>query len=202
MLLPTDYQLDAFKEIVNTGVGKAAASLNEMLDSHIELVVPAVAMFDFDDLEKEGFKSLIDTPLSCVHLGFSGSFTGSAALVFPPESASKLVSALGGGDMESPHLNGVMAGTLNEVGNIVINAVIGTIGNILAKPFEFSIPTYIEVTLVDLLRRDSKSGLLAILLVRTHFQVKDRQIEGNIFLIFDLGSFESILSAIDTLCEQ
>lgn len=194
----TPLQLDAFKELVNIGVGRAAASLNELLESPIMLEVPAVSMLCYEELERDA-GDLAENDFSCVQLGFQGSFSGIAALVFPPPSAVKLVSALTGEEPETPGLNGVMAGTLNEVGNIVINCVIGTIGNILEKPFDFSLPNYLEGKLRDLLMMNRNAPPRKILLVRTHFQVQDRHVEGNIFLVFEAASFDSLLAAIDRI---
>ncbi len=196
MRMPTEYHLDALREIVNTGVGRAAASLNVMLDAHIELEVPSVTVVS-GEYPEEGADSIWGMDLACVQLGFQGNFTGSAILVFPPESAVKLVSTLTGEEPETPFLNAVMAGTLNEVGNIVINSVIGTIGNILVKPFEFSLPDYMEGKLVDLLKPQTPAAVLTILKVRTNFWVHDRHVEGSIILLFELGSFDALLNAID-----
>jgi chemotaxis protein CheC len=92
-----------------------------------------------------------------------------------------------------------MAGTLNEVGNILINGVVGTIGNILDKPFEFSVPNYVEGRLEELLQQKNPGGELTVLLIRTRFRVQDRQIEGNIFLVFELGSFGDFFRTLDSL---
>lgn len=192
-----ELHLDALKEIVNTGVGRAAASLNVMLDSHIDLEVPSIRVLSGADLERSN--TLGSEELACVQLAFQGFFTGSALLVFPPQSAVKLVAALTGEAPDAPALNAVMAGTLNEVGNIVINGVIGTIGNILAKPFDFSLPNYLEGRLADLLKPAAPAAALTILVMQTHFRVHDRQVEGNIFLLFELGSFDALLEAIDRL---
>lgn len=194
----SDFQLDALKEIVNTGVGRAAASLNEMLESHIELEVPSITLFQIGDLDGD-LHSFTDAVISCVQLDFHGSVAGTAALVFPPQSAAKLVAALTGEDPGGPSLNAVMAGTLNEVGNILINGVIGTIGNILEKPFDFSLPNYVEGTLEELLSLGTQTVDPTVLLIRTRFQVQERQIEGNIFLIFELGSFDALFLAIENL---
>jgi chemotaxis protein CheC len=195
---PSNFQLDALKEIVNIGVGKAAASLNELLEAHIDLEVPAITLFELEDLDGD-LHGFTGSDISCVRLDFHGSFTGTAALVFPPQSAAKLVAALTGEDPGGPSLNAVMAGTLNEVGNIVINGVIGTIGNILAKPFDFSLPSYIEGSLEELLKVGGPSAGLTVLLIRTTFRVQERQIEGNIFMIFELGSFDALFRAIGEL---
>lgn len=195
----TPLQLDALKEIVNIGVGRAAASLNDMLDSPIVLEVPEVRVIDYEELNKVAGAAA--ESFSCVQLGFKSSFSGTAALVFPQASAVKLVAALTAEEPDNSGLDGVMAGTLNEVGNIVINCVIGTIGNILERPFDFSLPNYFHGTLKDLLHIDSTTDLQSILLVKTHFIVQQKHIEGNIFLVFETASFDALLAAIDHLYE-
>ena len=190
----TPLQLDALKEIVNTGVGRAAASLNEMVDSPIELAVPTISLLELAGAESV---ALQHQQLSWVQLDFRGAISGTAALVFPPASAVKLVAALTGLPPETPSLDGVMAGTLNEVGNIIINSVVGTLGNILAKPFEYSLPNYLEGELSDLLSQRNLPEQPMILLVQTHFRISNLSVEGNIFLIFELGSFDALLETID-----
>jgi chemotaxis protein CheC len=199
MIEPTPFQLDALKEIVNTGVGKAAASLNELVEAHIVLEVPRISLFRPEDHESDA-TGLASSPLSCVQLGFHGVFNGTAALVFPPVCAVKLVAALTGEDPETPSLNAVMAGTLNEVGNIIINSVIGTIGNILGKSFDYSLPNYLEGRLGELLRPSDLQIPVTVLLVQTRFCIKDLEVEGNIYLIFELGSFDVLMASLDALC--
>lgn len=190
------YHLDALREIVNTGVGRAAASLNALLDSHIELDVPSIRVFDPADIDL-GRDDIYRAELACVKLNFNGFFAGSAVLVFPPESAVKLVSSLTGEPPGTQNLNAVMAGTLNEVGNIVINCVIGTIGNMLRESFDFSLPNYLEGRLNELLICHEHQDAEKILLILTRFKVEDRHVEGSIFLFFEVGSFETLISAID-----
>lgn len=194
-------QLDAFRELVNIGVGRAAAALNELLESPIVLKVPEVTMINYDDLNMQvgGSSTDLESNFSCVQLGFYGSFSGMAALVFPPASAAKLVASLTGEELETPGLNGVMAGTLNEIGNIVINCVIGTIGNIIEKPFDFSLPNYLQGKLTDLVGIHPTVEPQRILLVRTHFSVQDKSVDGNILLIFEAASFDALLTAIDQM---
>lgn len=198
MTEPTPLQLDALKEIVNTGVGKAAASLNELVEAHIILEVPQISLFrpEAPDCDSTGWAT---ATLSCVQLGFHGVFNGTAALVFPPVCAAKLVAALTGENLETPSLDAVMAGTLNEVGNIIINSVIGTIGNILGKSFDYSLPNYLEGQLGELLRPNDLLVPVTVLLVQTRFCIQELEVEGNIFLIFELGSFDVLLASIDAL---
>lgn len=195
---PPHFQLDALREMVNTGLGRAASSLNMMLDSPIELDIPSIALFRPNDLEDCRTK-LGDSLLSCVQIGFNGPFAGTALLAFPPPSAAKLVAALAGDPTPPSALNAVTAETLNEVGNILINCIIGTIGNILDRPFEFSLPNHLEGRLEELLRPKPPLPGLTILLVLTRFQTRQLNIEGNIFLLFELAAIEALLSSLDSL---
>lgn len=191
-------QFDALKEIVNIGVGRAAASLNEMLDAHIELKVPAICFFNPRETDRVPPHLQVDQ-LSCVQMGFAGTVKGTAALVFPPESAAKLVTALTGQQADAPGMNAVMAGTLNEVGNILLNGVMGTIANILEKPFEYTFPNYIEGSLEQLLDCPAINSESMVLMVQTNFEVREMQIEGNVFLLLELKAFETLIKMLDEL---
>ena len=198
MTKPTDEQLDALKEIVNIGMGKAASILNGMLDAHIELEVPSIIMFDPED-PGEKLADVNHDDLSSVQLDFHGPFAGSSALVFPPESVETLVTALTGEEPDSEGFDETTSGTLYEIGNILINAVMGSIANLLAAEIDFSPPNYKEGSFTDLIKlKDSKEDL-AFLLIRANFKVQEPRISGNVFLVFELGSFGDLLTAIDNL---
>lgn len=201
MPTPSAMQFDALKEIVNIGVGRAAAALNEMLDSHIELKVPSICFFNPRETDKVPDHLRVDH-LSCVQMGFEGTFNGTAALVFPPDSAVKLVTALTGQEAGTPGMNAVMSETLNEVGNILLNGVMGTIANILSKPFDYSFPNYLEGSLEELLESPKINTESLILMVQTNFQVQQMQIEGNIFLLFELKAFESLIQTLSELFHE
>ncbi len=193
-------QLDALKEMLGVGMGKAASMLNEMLESHIELNVPSLSIIKSRDLHSGGVcAELGGDHLSSVSLGFQGSYKGNSTLVFPEESAVKLVAALTNEEPGSTGLDSVMAGTMSEVGNIVINGVMGSIGNYLENIVEYSLPTYLEGELSDLLGLEKLSEEACVLLAETTFKVQSLQVEGSIFIVFEFDSFGNILSEIDGL---
>ncbi|MCP5102281.1 MAG: chemotaxis protein CheC, partial [bacterium] len=150
MLKLSSMEIDALTEMVNIGVGKAASSLSDIIEEHILLKVPHVEIFPLDELPRV-LSSFEAGEYSTVLQKFKGDFTGSSALVFPPKSAVRLVSALTGGEIDSPNLDAVRSGTLVEIGNIVINAILGTMGNMLESNFIFSLPEYREIkNIVDI----------------------------------------------------
>lgn len=192
----TPQETDALKELINIGIGKAAGVLSDMLQCHISLQVPFIKILTRTELKNE-MEGLGSDRVSAVKLGFRGSFTGTAALVFPPDSASKLVSVLISEEPLAPDLDSVRVGTLSEIGNIVINGVMGSISNMLKQHINYSLPTYIEDKVENLLITKDSPEEVTVLLAHTHFRIEKFFIEGDIILIFEAGSFTALISAID-----
>ncbi|MFC1592372.1 chemotaxis protein CheX, partial [Thermodesulfobacteriota bacterium] len=154
----SEIEIDALTEIINIGVGKAASSLHDIIGTHIVLKVPRIELFPLEKLP-EVVSRLDQKSVSSVLQSFQGDFTGSAALIFPPESAVRLVSALTGDEIASPSLDSVRGGTLMEIGNIVINSILGTMGNILECNLNFSLPEYRDINkIVDLIAPPTIEG--------------------------------------------
>lgn len=194
---PNSQQLDALAELMNIGVGRAAGMLNQMVDSPIELHVPIVKVLPASALGAE-LETQPDEVLSFVRLGFGGAIRGTAALLFPTDSAAKLVAALTGEEPGTPDLDSVRAGTLSEVGNIVINGVMGSISNVLELRLTYDLPTYLEASL-DQLFKTTGTDLAdpLVLIAHTRFNVYDLEFQGTILLIFEVLSLDALLAAID-----
>lgn len=201
MITPTEKQLDALKELINIGVGKAASMLNELINAHIVLQVPLLKIFSLYDLDKE-FGDMVNQPLSAVHLKFKGSFSGTSSLVFPPESAIKLLELLTGSEEIGEDFDNLKTGTLMEVGNILLNGVMGSLSNILGKSIEYTIPAYIEGDIHNLLDSSNINGDMTVLLVRTRFHVETHDIMGDIILLFEVVAFNNLLKTLDQILES
>lgn len=191
----TSLHIDALTEIVNIGIGQAAAILNEMLNSHVSLQAPYIEVIKPEDLPQY-FTDYGDKNLSSVQMSFSGNLNGVSSLIFPLDSASKLVAALTGEKLGTSDLDSVKMEALNEVGNILLNGVMGSIGNIMEKHIDFSIPVYSEGSIEEIIRKNfSMSG--AMVLAEGFFTVEDHTIKGNIVLLLQLLSMDLLLEAID-----
>ena len=130
--------IDALQELVNIGVGRAAGVLNDMLASPIQLNIPEVRLLTPEELKLELKNQFGDSLLATVQLSFSGSFSGTAELVFPTESAATLVSVLTGEAPGTPDLDVVKIGALLEIGNIVLNGIMGSLSNALIEHLDYS----------------------------------------------------------------
>ena len=196
---PTDRQIDALTELINIGVGRSADVLNNMLTSHIELQVPFVKVLLPEDFKKET-EILGPHILSAIHLVFKGTFSGTAQLIFPAATASKLVTAITGEEAEGEDLDEIRSGTLCEIGNVVLNGLMGSISNVLKMHLNYNVPTYMEGKVENLMAISGDPGSNEkILLARTRFIIRDLKIEGDIVVFFEMGALDALLEAIDTV---
>ncbi|NET32000.1 MAG: chemotaxis protein CheC [Cyanothece sp. SIO1E1] len=190
-------QLDALRELVNVGVGQAAGMLNEMIEFHIRLQVPVLKLLTLLELQQELGGRLGLDQLAAVQLDFGGSFAGTAQLVFPTDSAATLVAVLTGEEPGSPDLDSLKIGTLTEVGNIVINGVMGSISNMLMQPLHYEVPAYTEENIEHLFPLEKADAKTTVLLAQARFDVEELQVQGDIILFFGGGSFNALLAAIE-----
>ena len=190
----TEEEVDILTELINIGVGKAAGVLNQMTQLHINLHIPSVQLLTVDEmvaLQKDDDSNM----LSAVYLGFEGKFSGTAGIVFPTQSASSLVSTLIGEDADND-LDELKVGTLTEVGNIVVNGVMGSMSNVLEEHLDYTIPTYLENTMSSLIRSNVADEQATIMMAQTRFTIEEKNIEGEIMLIFGVGSFDALIHSM------
>lgn len=194
----SERQIEALTEIIRLGMGRGAGVLNAMLQSQATLQVAHVRILSLDQyLAQLGFPG--SDHVSAVQLGYQGSFSGKAQLVFPTAGAARLVTMLTGETLDSDDFDLIQAGTLSEVGNIVINGVMGTLSQILGQHFVYSVPTYLEEQADHLLCAPDRGTVFTILLARTRFSLETHQIEGDLLLSFEAGALETMVEALGAL---
>ncbi len=197
MMKLTPIQLDAIREVINIGVGRAAGILNKMFTYRMKLEVPTISILSAEELIKEVDDGL-HINISSVNLSFKGEFSGLAKLIFPTESATKLVKAFTEEDTDDEDMDEIRAATLAEIGNIVLNSLMGSIGNTLSLRINYSTPTYIEDRIEHLLNIKKAQIEPYSMLAKTKFNVEELNISGNFVLLFEIGSLASFIALIDT----
>jgi len=196
-MILSEEQLDALTEIINIGVGKAANTLNELTESHILLRVPNIQLYEINEIDRVQARYGIDN-VAAVIQGFHGKYDGRAALIFPPESALDLVTGVTGEEPEDDDLDAIQAGTLSEIGNIVINALIGTIANLLDDHLDFELSEYMLDSIPNLFIKEKIQNPNSLMLIsEVQFIIEKMNINGHIILTFDIDSLETLFSLIN-----
>jgi chemotaxis protein CheC len=188
----TDFENDALTELVNIGVGRAAASLGAMIGEHVLLSVPAVSLLSRRRAaEVVGERQL--GPLVAVHQVFGGGFSGRALLIFPEAKSLELVRAVTGGELPLPDIIELEQEALAETGNIVLNSCLATIANVLKRKLTMSLPEILRGAGGDLfdvsLDLDAES---VVLFLYIDFTVRRRGIRGYIALLMDLPELDAL----------
>ncbi|WP_243311752.1 chemotaxis protein CheC [Fundidesulfovibrio agrisoli] len=198
----TPLQHDVLRELINIGIGKAAGLINQMVKAHVQLDIPEILAWD-----SQAFEAFLaqrgETPLSSVRLGFKGGFSGWAGLLFPKSSANWLVNQLVGGDFDTStmDMDSLYVGTIQEVGNIVLNGVMGAIVNVLNLQVDYFPPDYQEISLRRLFTPQIDQRNM-VLLIKTRLALESGVVEGEIIIIFQVATFETLLTAIDTIIQR
>ncbi len=189
-------QQDALQELLNIGVGRAAGSLNQMLEKPIRMHIPCLQIGKFEDLSQE-VQKLRDTKLSSVQLPFKGTFSGSSCLLFPTESAKSLVLALTGESEDPDTLDSLREATLTEIGNIVLNGVMGSLANVLNHRIIYSVPFYQETSIQGIIQPKPSDTPETILWAQTQFTIEEYDLTGDIMLMFGIPDLGLLVSAVN-----
>jgi chemotaxis protein CheC len=191
-------QLDALQELLNIGVGRAAGSLNQMVEKPIRLHIPFIQLGTIEELAPK-IQQLQQSPLSSVQLPFQGTFSGSAYLLFPTESAAALVTALTGESEDTDTMDSLREATLTEIGNIVLNGVMGSLANILQNPITYSVPFYQETSLQTLLQPVTSDSSDMVLWAQTQFTIEGYDITGDIILMLGITDLGLLINSLSKL---
>jgi chemotaxis protein CheC len=187
-----ELELDAFTELVNIGVSRAAGSLREMIGEQVHLSVPTVVMVSREEAIEILQKSEIDK-LVAVHQVFEGDITGRVLLIFPEPKSLELVRAVTGGELSLEDIIELEQEAVAETGNIILNGCLSTIANLLQRSLKMSLPEILRGNAPDFfsLPPPPYAGDVAMFLY-INFAIQHRDITGYIAMLMDLPSLEAL----------
>lgn len=188
----TELEQDALAEIANMGVSRAAASLRQMVGEQVLLAVPSVQI-----ITRESAARLVNgdkaPQLVAVQQSFEGPFSGKAMLIFPQAQSLELVRSIVGDHHLLEDVIDLEHEALAETGNIILNACLATIANVLRRTMRMSLPSVVRGdgrTLFAVHGVPTAGNLVLFLYI--DFSIKNRDIRGFIALLMDLPSIEAL----------
>jgi chemotaxis protein CheC len=183
-----ELELDALAELVNLGVSRAAVSLREMVGEEVILTVPAISTVSSEQAAEMIGGSRVGE-LVAVEQIFAGEVSGRALLIFPEVNSLELVRAVTGDAVPTSQIPDLVPEALCETGNVVLQACLGTMANMLRRTFAMDVPRLVRGRARDLFPlKDSN----AVLFVYINFAVGGRRIRGYIALLMDLPSLRAL----------
>jgi len=195
-----EYELDALAEVINIGSGLAANSLSEITGSRIVLAVPQVYVCDSSEISKMA-KNLDWNFGTTIRQDFEGRVSGRALLAFSEDNAFELARAIGDIPTSDAEMDDELCGILEELGNIVLNSLLGAIANITHCSLAYTLPQLCtKNTYTKIIRRftdASQSSESIVLVADTSITVASRDISGSLLLLFETGDVEVLISSLN-----
>ena len=191
-------QHDALVELLNIGFGRAGASLSSLTGQRVLLEVPHVAIHPIEQLNST-LSEFMTGEVASVHQEFGGPVGGDAMLLLDPVAATTLKELLTNEPALPLALDASAREVLTEVGNILLNACLGTFGNLLKVSVSFSVPD-IDIAnvraVVDRLIGPNDSFRYA-LVVTAGFRLRDAEVTGYVVIVLTVQSLTRLLVAVD-----
>ena len=198
----TELQKDGIGELLNIGMGRAASSLSEMTGDEIKLSVPQVNLFNPHQLDE--VLDVGDSKMTSVNQSIEGAFLGNAILLFPEKRSLDLVRALSQDTVPLMDMTEMEEEALSEVGNIIINACVGSLSNILNDEIRSGLPIfrrdYFRNIFLDL--QDDNGDQKLVLFIQIDFIMSQHDINGYVAILFGVDAMEAFLNKVDTFIQS
>lgn len=198
-----ELERDALTEIVNIGVSRAASSLRKMIGDQVLLSVPSIEVVSQRHAARLiSEREVVD--LVAVRQDFSGPFSGRALLIFPETNSLELVSAVTGGELSPEDVIEMEHEALAETGNVILNACLATMANMLKRSLTMTIPEVLRgngATLFEVEAATAAEGGL-VLFLYIDFAVRQRDIRGYIAMLMDIPSLAVLKELLDEFIQR
>jgi chemotaxis protein CheC len=96
-------------------------------------------------------------------------------------------------------LDGSAREVLAEVGNILLNACLGTFGNLLQVQVSFSVPQLSLDTLSSVLESlmINREGLRYALVVHAGFRLREAEVRGYLVIVLSVASLDRLIRSVE-----
>jgi chemotaxis protein CheC len=194
----TALQQDALVELLNIGFGRAAASLSQLTGHRVLLDVPQVTLHAIDEVG-DALERVVHGHVASVHQIFTGPVSGDALLILDESGAAILKELLTNEPALPLSIDASAREVITEVGNILLNACLGTFGNLLKVQVSFSVP-HLSIENVTAILESlivSQQGIRYALIVHAGFRLRDTQVTGYLMIVLSVASLDRLIRAVE-----
>lgn len=199
MIALTELQHDALAEVFNVGAGHAAASLSEIVGDEVLLSVPRIAFYPRNELNAN-LLALQGDRIGAVRQDFSGPFSINASLLFTEDKALEIVREMIGSQVSVDDLVDFEHEAMCELGNIILNACMSAVANMLGVDLDSTLPEYTvdhADTVIGQLTGDLNQPV--VLVLHIDLTIEKRETDGCLVFLLSSASFHELIAAIDRL---
>lgn len=199
---------DILKEIFNIGVGQAADMLSQMLDKKILLDVPHIRKIGPNNIDisiDKHFCKEIKGTIMVSSISFQEELNGEAILIFPTSKMRTFINLCieeESNDEEDMPFSDIDFDVIKEVGNIILNSIVGEIGNFLDKNLEYTLPNVNIFESTDFENKIKANEDMNSLLLSISFLIDSVEIEGAVLINFTISSLKEIMDILNRMEDE
>ena len=195
-----ELQRDALGEIFNIGVGRAAASLSQIVNDEVLLSAPSVQVVR----GREATRRLLGSEmrqLSTVSQTFAGPFQAEATLVFPETNALEIVRLMVGPHMSIEELSEFEQEAMCEIGNIILNACMSSLADLFHIHFDSTLPLHRfgDPDSIQIVSEDEEHILLVL---QVDMIISQQRIQGHILFLLSVVSIANMFECLDNYLRE
>jgi chemotaxis protein CheC len=200
-------QKDALREYMNMFIGNAASLLSDMVQKRVNLQIPDIHLLNHEvnAKELELVSSYFNSYVVSSSIEFGTEFNGTAKLIFPKDKIKELVHLCIGDEDEEDEtalLTETDFDAIREIGNIILNAVVGSLGNLLEVKLEYSLPEvnilHVEKEFANIVSKHQSY----LLVIRNVFAVDETDVEGAIIIVLSMEAIHDLIDKIDEILRE
>ena len=201
----SEMEVDALKEMMNIGFGRAAGELSDILNLHVLLTVPEINIFKPDELSGYINKSTkVEDNYSVIRQFFIGKFKGFSLLALPLEQARAFFACFCDDDDFDADIDSEVLEqeTLLEIGNIIAGACVGEIATILKDRVKFAPPEAFMHTSAEIIKPALVNENQLVLSFKTRFKLEKDEVYGFLFIVTTYETIVWLKQAIAEFLKQ
>lgn len=193
----SELQFDALTEIFNVGCGRAASSLSEIVGDTIHLSVPSIEVLKKKELDTTVF-DFGNEEIATVSQTFTGPLEAEGVLLFRETQALNIAREMMGSQVSLEDLPDFEQEALCEVGNIILNACLSAMADILDLELNSGLPRYALAPprwIFSYMEDERIEDCLIVLHIK--FLIEKRQSEGNLIFFLSTLSLTRLAERIE-----
>ncbi|MEA4826999.1 chemotaxis protein CheC [Clostridium sp. JNZ J1-5] len=197
---------DILKELFNISVGKSASILSEIINKKILLNVPNLEILDLNEkiIDMDNYlPKAVQGNIMVSSISFKDELRGRANLIFPADKMRTFINlCLNENDenqLGNMNFTDVDFDIIKEIGNIILNSVIGEIGNYLKIKLSYTLPEVKIFNKIDFEKNIKSKEFTHLLMLYITFKIDGSEIAGAIIINLTLSSLSELLNKVDKI---
>ncbi|MDR9834253.1 chemotaxis protein CheC [Herbaspirillum huttiense] len=197
MSILNEIERDALTEIFNVGAGRAAQSLSEIVGDEVRLSVPSVEVLRSGAIDEQVLPRTRGR-FATVSQNFDGPFDAEAVLLFTEDRALSIVRDMMGSQMSLDELAEFEREAMCELGNIILNACLSAMADMLDITLNSSLPQYLVSSPDDISARlaSAQGDESYVLVLHIDLVIEKHQTDGHLIFLLSSSSLHALVEHV------